>query len=209
MTPGEAIRVALRLQPDIAASAADRDAASERLQQANARFLPTITPQYTYISNYTFVDAGRFSNGQGGDQVSLPRSSTRETRQGDLSLRYLLYDSGQRQTSARQARSSLRAAEFGEQDTRLLVIANVADRYFAVLRTRPWSGSPRRRWSGRRTRSRWCAPGRGGGGAPDRHPSGRGGPRERAGGGSCRRATTPTWPRRSSRTPWALRAGGG
>jgi outer membrane protein TolC len=70
----------------------------------------------------------------GGDLVALPRSTENEVRSGDVSLRYQLYDSGLRQASARSAQANLRAAEFGEQDTRQLVIANVADNYFNVLR---------------------------------------------------------------------------
>ncbi len=125
LTLAEAIRAALRLQPDIYASAADREAARERLRQTNAAFLPTVTPQYTY-NNFTFG---------GGRNANTPGiSNTRETRQGDVSLRYRLYDSGQREANRSQSRASLRAAEFGEEDTRQLVIADVADNYFNVLR---------------------------------------------------------------------------
>lgn len=134
LTLAEAIRIGLRLQPDIVVAAADRQTARENLNQARARFLPTLSPQYTYIYNYTFVDVNRFTTGTGGDVIALPRSSTRETRQGDISLRYLIWDSGLRQTSARQAQLSLRASELGEEDTRQVVIGSVADNYFATLR---------------------------------------------------------------------------
>lgn len=177
LTLQSAIEAALRLQPDIFVAQADRESAIQQLRQANARFLPTVAPQFTYIRNYTFVNVNRFTtvgngtgtgtggagtgtgtgtggtgtgtgtggtgtgvgtNGRqvsGGDLVALPRSSTNETRQGDVSLRYLLYDSGQRQANASAARANLRATEFGEQNTRQGVIGNVADNYFNVLRT--------------------------------------------------------------------------
>jgi outer membrane protein TolC len=149
LTLRDAINFALQLQPDIYVSIADRESAEQRLRQANARFLPTLTPQYTYIYNYTFVDANRFvtapdtttgggtttDTGAASRQVvALPQSTTRTVRQGDLSFRYLLYDGGQREASRQQAQASLRAARFGEADTRQLVIGAVADAYFGALR---------------------------------------------------------------------------
>ena len=133
LTLSEALRLALALQPDLAASAAERQAAQERLRQANARFLPTVTPQFTYFNNYTFVNSNRFTTGTDGGQVQIPQSATQEARDGDVSLRYQLFDSGRRNLNARQARASLRSSTFGETDTRQLVIASVADSYFVTL----------------------------------------------------------------------------
>ena len=133
LTLAEALRLALALQPDLAASAAERQAAQERLRQANARFLPTVTPQFTYFNNYTFVNSNRFTTGTDGGQVQIPQSATQEARDGDVSLRYQLFDSGRRNLNARQARASLRSSTFGETDTRQLVIASVADSYFVTL----------------------------------------------------------------------------
>ena len=134
LTLADALRLALALQPDLAASAAERQAAQERLRQANARFLPTVTPQFTYFNNYTYVGGRRFGTGADGGQVALPQSATQEARDGDVSLRYQLFDSGRRGLAARQARAGLRASTFGEQDVRQFVIAAVADAYFAALR---------------------------------------------------------------------------
>lgn len=134
LTLADAIRIALQLQPDLIVSQADRQAASERLRQANARFYPTVSPQFTYSRNYTFVDSNRFVDGTDGP-TRLPQSSNREVRDGDISLRYQIYDSGRREINARQSRSSLRAFEFADQDTRQAVIGAVADAYFVALRS--------------------------------------------------------------------------
>ena len=119
LTLADAIRAALRLQPDIFASQADRDAAQQRLRQANAAYYPTVSPQFSYGRSYANA------NGRGFGA---------ESRNGDVSLRYRIYDTGLRDASARSSRAGLRASEFAESDTRQAVVSNVATYYFSVLR---------------------------------------------------------------------------
>jgi outer membrane protein TolC len=119
LTLQDAIRAALRLQPDIFASQADRAAAAQRLRQANAAYYPTVSPQFFYGRSYANADG---------------RGAGAEQRNGDISLRYRIYDTGLRDVSARSSRAGLRASEFAEADTRQAVVTDVASSYFTVLR---------------------------------------------------------------------------
>lgn len=65
--------------------------------------------------------------------VSQGRSST--TKSASVGLTYRLWDSGTRDLTNRQSRQNLRSSVFGEENTRQVVIGNVADSYFNSLRT--------------------------------------------------------------------------
>ncbi len=119
LTLQDAIQAALRLQPDFFASQADRDAARQRVRQANAAYYPTVSPQFSYGRSYANAGGSGFGS---------------ESRNGDVSLRYRIYDTGLRDVSARSSRAGLRASEFAEADTRQAVVTDVASSYFTVLR---------------------------------------------------------------------------
>lgn len=133
LTLAQAIELALQLQPDVAVSVANRQSSEQRLRQAQARYFPTVTPQYQYLNNYTFGTVNQFVGGSQGT-IPVQTGSTRETRQANLNLNYRLYDSGTRDLNARQARQTLRAQTFGEANVRQSVIADVANNYFTTLR---------------------------------------------------------------------------
>gem|GEM_PF-400298 len=133
LTLAQAIEAALRLQPDVAGAAANREAAEARLQQSQASYYPRITPNYNYQYLYTFGSVRRIQDG--GVVQELAAGQTRITRQGELSLNYTLFNSFQRELGNRQARQSLRSSEYSESNIQQAVIANVADAYFQALRT--------------------------------------------------------------------------
>lgn len=137
LTLSQAIEAALRLQPNVAAAQAGREASEQRLRQNEARYYPTVTPSYQYLNNYSFGTVNQFVGGTGGGGTVVPvqQGSTRETRNAVIGLNYRLWDSGTRDLNARQARQSLRAQTFAEENTRQTVIANVATNYFNSLRT--------------------------------------------------------------------------
>jgi outer membrane protein len=136
MTLAQAIEAALQLQPDVAVAVANRQQGEQQEKQARSRYFPTVAPQYTYLNQYNFGNVTRFISGDGG--VTLPvtqaAGSTTERRQAQLNLNYDIYDNGNRDLQARQARQSLRGRKFGEASTRQTVITTVAQNYFDTLR---------------------------------------------------------------------------
>ena len=156
LTLGAAIAIALQRQPSIAQAAATKEVAAQQLRQRQSQYYPTVTPEYSYTSNYSFapvtevvptgttLDAATSTKAA---QPSITRQATTtvvttttkqgrvfETKNGDVGLSYRLLDNGTRNLSTQQARQNLRASTFGELDTRRQIIANVATAYFAVLR---------------------------------------------------------------------------
>ncbi len=129
----DAIEFATRLQPDIAVAVAQRDAARQREQGARAAYMPSLTPQYTYNSQYTYGTVNQFIGG-GIGVVPIQQGSTSERRQAQIGGVFRLFDSGRRDLQARQSRQERRGSEYGEANTRQTVTATVADTYFTVLR---------------------------------------------------------------------------
>lgn len=133
VTLSAAITTALNRQPQLVAAAANKDASAQRVKQAQASYLPTVTPSYNFQNQYTF---GKVQVFQGNGVVAeLPSGKTTTTRQEQISLNYRLLDSGRRDLNTRQAKQNLQAAELGELNTRQTVIGNVADAYYNALRT--------------------------------------------------------------------------
>lgn len=132
MTLADAIEIALENQPQLTVAGANRRAAGERVRQANARFFPTLTPQYTLADQYSQTATGfvNFVNGIPITQTTQKRT----TRIAEMGFNVRLLDSGNRALAARQARQSLYAQEYGEAQTRQTVIGGVADAYFSTLR---------------------------------------------------------------------------
>jgi outer membrane protein len=120
----EAIRLALERNGNVAASALERTAAKARLLQTQASFFPTVTPQYSYTDSVAnqFGSAGSFSG-----------VTYRETTV-DVRAEWLLFDSGQRLTSFRQAEANLRAARHDDRQYRRGIIYDVTAQYYEALR---------------------------------------------------------------------------
>ncbi len=133
ITLSSAVATALSHQPQLATSAANKEASAQRLKQTQASYLPTVTPSYNFQNQYTF---GKVQVFQGNGVVTeLPSGRTTTTRQEQVSLNYRVFDSGRRDLNARQARQNLRVSELTDANTRQTVIGNVADSYYNALRT--------------------------------------------------------------------------
>lgn len=128
----QVIELALKTQPSLATASANREVSAQRLKQVNARFLPTVTPSYTYLNQYSFGKVSVFQ--QGGVVTQLPQGRSTTTRQEQLNFSMTVLDNGERKLNSRQASQSLRASELSEENTRQSIIGNVASAYFAALR---------------------------------------------------------------------------
>ena len=133
LTLNEAIAVALRRQPSLAGSAANREAALERLKQSRSRLGPSVTPTFSYQSQASHGSTTTFVNGA---PVTKTGTTTSDNRQEQISTSLRLFDTGNRKLTVRQSQQALTAQELSEQNTRQTVINNVAANYYAVLRTR-------------------------------------------------------------------------
>ena len=132
VTLSSAIATALSRQPQLAVSAANREASAQRLKQTQASYLPTVTPSYNFQNQYTF---GKVQVFQGGGVITeLPSGKTTTSRQEQVNLSYRVFDSGRRDLNTRQARQSLRVSELTDANTRQTVIGSVADTYYNALR---------------------------------------------------------------------------
>ena len=102
----------------------DIEAARQRVTQARAAFLPTVTPSYRYNSGRTEIDTGsgtRFLQDEGGS--SLVRADWR------------IFDSGERMFSMRASRSSLASQEFSTRQTLRSTLFSVTQQYYEALRS--------------------------------------------------------------------------
>lgn len=124
LTLKDAIRIALQKHPSVAIAKNQLEQAKARRQQAEARYFPTISPSATYVNQQT--------------RTALPGFGTRvgsidETRT-DVSLRQTIFDSGQREISAAQARRSVESAEQAYRDAVQQKVLSVTTAYYELLR---------------------------------------------------------------------------
>lgn len=124
LTLKDAIRIALQKHPSVAIAKNQLEQARARRQQAEARYFPTISPSATYVNQQT--------------RTALPGFGTRvgsidETRT-DISLRQTIFDSGQREISAAQARRSVESAEQAYRDAVQQKVLSVTTAYYELLR---------------------------------------------------------------------------
>lgn len=126
LTLKDAIRVALQRHPSVAIAKNQVEQARARQLRAEARYFPTISPSVNYINQQT--------------RTALPGFGTRigkidETR-SDIALRQTVFDSGQRDIAAAQARRSLEAAEQGYREAIQQKVLSVTTAYYELLRRR-------------------------------------------------------------------------
>ncbi|MER3474948.1 MAG: hypothetical protein C4335_13200 [Armatimonadota bacterium] len=124
LTLKDAIRIALQKHPSVAIARNQLEQAKARRDQAQARYFPTISPSATYVNQQT--------------RTALPGFGTRvgtidETRT-DISLRQTVFDSGQRELSAAQARRSVESAEQAYRDAVQQKVLSVTTAYYELLR---------------------------------------------------------------------------
>jgi outer membrane protein len=129
----DAVKIALRFQPQQASSQTAVTEAKAGVTQAFAGYLPTVTPTYQYqntqITNY---GAGNIYY----DGVTLSTSETSIVRggTGSVSLGENLIDSGQREVKNALARRQVQSATATVRNARQQIIYNVTEAYYEVLR---------------------------------------------------------------------------
>ncbi len=124
LTLKDAIRIALQKHPSVAIAKNQLEQARARRVQAEARYFPTLSPTATYINQQTRTQLPGF-----GTRIG----SVEETRT-EMSLRQTVFDSGQREISAAQARRSVESAEQAYRDAVQQKVLSVTTAYYELLR---------------------------------------------------------------------------
>jgi outer membrane protein len=124
LTLKDAIRIALQKHPSVAIAKNQLEQAKARRVQAEARYFPTLSPSVSYVNQQT--------------RTALPGFGTRigkidETR-SDIALRQTVFDSGQREISAAQARRSVEASEQAYREAVQQKVLSVTTAYYELLR---------------------------------------------------------------------------
>jgi TolC family type I secretion outer membrane protein len=117
----DAIALALQHDPGLKRAQAEQEAAHARLEQARAGRLPTVTAAGSVATAHT--DFGQFF-GFGAYQLT-PRTA-------DLTIQQPLFTGGAVSAAIAQAKAMDQAARASVQNTRLGLIADVADAYVGV-----------------------------------------------------------------------------
>lgn len=124
LTLKDAIRIALQKHPSVAIAKNQLEQAKARRVQVEARYFPTLSPSVSYVNQQT--------------RTALPGFGTRvgkidETR-SDIALRQTVFDSGQREISAAQARRSVESAEQAYREAVQQKVLSVTTAYYELLR---------------------------------------------------------------------------
>lgn len=124
LTLKDAIRIALQKHPSVAIAKNQLEQAKARRVQVEARYFPTLSPSVSYVNQQT--------------RTALPGFGTRigkidETR-SDIALRQTVFDSGQREISAAQARRSVESAEQAYREAVQQKVLGVTTAYYELLR---------------------------------------------------------------------------
>jgi outer membrane protein len=134
LTLDQAIAYALRLQPQLTTAVANREEADERRIGTYSNYYPKVTPAYTYLNQYSYGQVTQFTNTSGGSSAfTTNQGISATTKDAQVGATFNLFDAGTRELEARQARQSVRFAEYSESSTRQTVIGNVAAAYFTLL----------------------------------------------------------------------------
>lgn len=123
LTLSDVVGMALERNGNVRAALKAVESAQARLQIAQSRFFPTITPNF----NYTHSSTSALGNGA---------VLTKEQRRFDLSTRWLLFDTGQRGLAFQQSKRSLEATRQNTRDTIRQIIFQTSRAYYEVLRRR-------------------------------------------------------------------------
>lgn len=124
LTLKEAIRIALQKHPSVAVAKNQLEQARARRVQVEARYFPTISPSATYVNQQTRTQLPGF-----GTRIG----SVEETRT-EVALRQTVFDSGNREIAAAQARRSVESAQQGYRDAVQQKTLSVTTAYYELLR---------------------------------------------------------------------------
>jgi outer membrane protein len=137
LTLERAIAIGLAYHNSIAISKTAVDQAAAHLTQARSSYFPQVTPSYSYSSALTPTAVYSYDPVTGLPVSRLPnRSVSSDTQTSSIVLKQLLYDMGQREASVAQSRRSVFAAEYGLANQRQVVILDVSQDYYNLLRNR-------------------------------------------------------------------------
>lgn len=124
LTLSDAVTMARQRNGTIRAAAYDVEASRSRVRQTFASFLPTVTPAYhfDYRRNRTFTGAFRGADSESDDHFT------------ELSARWLLMDSGEREWSYQASRRLAEATAASALQTLRNVLFTVHQQFFDTLR---------------------------------------------------------------------------
>jgi outer membrane protein len=131
LTLEDALRMARIRNGTIMAAERDVDAARQRVTQARALFMPTVSPSYSYnAGRRQFVDPG------------AGRTSFLNTNEGvgTVNANWRLFDSGERMYSLRASRTALGGQEFGAQQTVRSTLFLATQQFYDALRAQELRG---------------------------------------------------------------------
>ena len=135
LTLPEAIRLALRQQPQLYLARTQVTQAEGQRLQAQSQYFPTLTPSYQYQNNSQTL-YGVTTGGPAGAPNTANQIST--VRGGGLSLglSQTLFDTGQREAVNTEARRAVDAAGYSAQNTQQTIILTVTEDYYQLLLNR-------------------------------------------------------------------------
>ncbi len=137
LTLERAVSIGLAYQNSIAISKTAVDQASARLTQAKSSYYPQVTPSYSYSSALTPSKVYSYDPVTGLPLSRLAnRSTTSNAQSSSIVVKQLIYDMGLREASVAQSRRNVFAAEYGLANQRQLVILQVSQDYYNLLRNR-------------------------------------------------------------------------
>jgi len=125
LTADEAVRIALRKQPDVAVARAGISAAQGRTEQARADLLPSLGVSAGY--NKVTVISGGGSGGSGGS------TGGGEGFNGQAAVRQLIFDFNHTRDLVRQASAFTRAAEQNLTKVQTDLVSQVKQAYYQVV----------------------------------------------------------------------------
>ena len=139
LTLDRAIAIGLQRQDSIGIVQAQTEAADARLTQARASYYPQITPSFSYQDSVS--PSRRFTNSNGSltgatttGTTSIIGSSTFVNKSLGIIAQQNIYDSGRREANVGLSRRSLFATRYALGDQRQIVVLNVTESYYNLLR---------------------------------------------------------------------------
>lgn len=124
LTLDEAIQLAKKNNGSLKAAQLDLQAAKERVRQANAAFLPTLSPTLNYIDSVRNIPNAQFGN----------ITQTFNQTQTNAQLSWRVLDAGQRLAQLQSQRSNESAQSLTTRQTIRQILFNVHQNYLESLR---------------------------------------------------------------------------
>ncbi len=137
LTLDRAIAIGLQRQDSIGIVQAQTEAADARLVQARSSYYPQITPSFSYQDSVSpgrrFTNSNTLTGGT-GTTTSTVGSLTSVSKRLGIVAQQNIYDSGRREANVGLSRRSLFASQYALGDERQIVVLNVTQSYYNLLR---------------------------------------------------------------------------